>query len=299
MKVLMMTGDKRFGPGHPRYELQKSAVEELALVYWGRGSVVPRIPAGHFDVVTVQDPFFRGLYAWRIARRIGAKFNVQVHADLDGQSFIKRLLARFLLSRADSIRVVSDRIVRYLKTKNYKLKTEPFVLPVFVDISKFRGIVRREHAGKNILWVGRFEEEKNPLQAITILKEVLKHEPAARLIMLGQGSLQGAIAERADGLPVELPGWQSLLQYLDTADVVLSTSRHESWGASLIEALAAGVPVVAPDVGVAREAGATVVSREKLAKAVVEVLTTGAKGELRLQLPDVHEWATRWRESLL
>lgn len=64
--------------------------------------------------------------------------------------------------------------------------------------------------------------------------------------------------------------------FLETADVVLCTSLYESWGASIVEALAAGVPVVAPDVGVAKEAGATVVPRAQLAEAVVRVLEEGS-----------------------
>ena len=56
----MITGDPRFGPGNERYELQKRAVEELSVIYWGKGALWPRIPKGHFDVVTAQDPFWRG-----------------------------------------------------------------------------------------------------------------------------------------------------------------------------------------------------------------------------------------------
>src|SRR5690242_20660077 len=101
MKVLIITGDTHFRPGHLRYELQKSAVDELAVMYFGRGSMFPRAPRGQWDVVTVQDPFWRGFFAWRVARRLRAKFNVQVHADLAGQSFVKLLLAKIVLRRAD------------------------------------------------------------------------------------------------------------------------------------------------------------------------------------------------------
>ena len=65
MKVLIITGDKKFGPGHERYELQRSVVDELAVVYWGRGSYWPKLPKERFDVVTTQDPFWRG--PWGVA----------------------------------------------------------------------------------------------------------------------------------------------------------------------------------------------------------------------------------------
>lgn len=294
----MITGDRRFGPGHPRFELQKAAVEGLEVIFWGRDEMFPRVPEGRFDVVTVQDPFFRGLFGLCVARRLHASLNVQMHADLNGQSVLNRIIARFVLSRADSVRVVSERLRRQLKTVNYKLKTEPVVLPVFVDISIYEKTVRRPHDGKIIMWLGRFEPEKNPFAALDVFARV-RESVDAQLLMLGQGSLESTIRKKAEHLPVEFPGWRDPTEYFPRADVVLSTSWHESWGASIVEALAAGVPVVAPDVGVAKEAGAIVVPRERLAEAVIEALNMGAKGELRLSLPDAHEWATRWRESLL
>ena len=296
MKVLVITGDKKFGPGHERYELQKSAVESLAVVYWGRGSLWPKLPAGHFDMVTVQDPLLRGAFGLYVAHKIGERVNIQVHMDLEKLSWWKYILAKIVLHRADTIRVVSNKIKSQVEALGVHAKIT--VLPVFVDISKFQHVVRREHSSKNILWIGRFEEEKNPKLAIEVLKEVLKVEPAATLVMLGEGSQEQEISTLAAGLPVELPGWQDPSRFLDTADVVLSTSVHESWGASIVEALAAGVPVVAPDVGVAKEAGAIVVPRHKLAEAVVTVLKEGAQGQLLLTMPTKEAWAEQWKKTL-
>lgn len=290
MRVLTITGDRRFGPGHPRYELQKSAVERMDVLYWGRGSVWPKIPAGTFDVVTSQDPFWRGLFAWYAARRLGARHNVQVHADLSAQSFVKRALARAVLRHADSIRVVSEKIKK--QVLHIGAHAPVTVLPVFLDLSKFRGLPQKPE--NLVLWVGRFEREKNPLLALEIIANV----PDAKLVMLGKGSLEAVLKEKAKNLPVEFPGWQDPLPYLTRTGAMLSTSRFESWGATIVEALAAGVPVVAPDVGVAREAGAIVVPREKLAEKVAEVLRTKPRGELRLELLSKEEWVKRWRASL-
>jgi glycosyltransferase involved in cell wall biosynthesis len=297
MKVLVITGDTKFGPGNPRYELQASSVEKLTVVYWGKGSVWPKIPHEKFDVVTAQDPFLRGLFAWKVAHRMGARFNVQVHADLSGQSFFKNILARFVLKRADSVRVVSDKLKRQVEKIGARAPTT--VLPVFVDLERFQTIVPVPHEQKTILWTGRFESEKDPMLAIQIFREVCT-DVDAKLIMLGQGSLANAVRQRTEAAnaPIEFPGWQDTLPYLAKADVVLSTSSHESWGASIVEALAAGVPVVAPDVGIAREAGAIVVPREKLAAAVIDVLRTGVNGRLQLSLKSRADWARAWRDSL-
>lgn len=283
MKVLVITGDKRFGPGNERYDLQKSALEVLDALYWGRGALWPRVPQGTYDVVTTQDPFLRGVVGWYLARRIRARLNVQVHADLHEAPWWKRLLARIVLKRADSVRVVSEKIKQQIKHSHI------VVLPVYVNIERFKTIVRSPEP-HTILWIGRFEEEKDPFLALRIAREA-----GATLIMLGTGSLQEKLQKTGGA---EFPGWGDPLPYLARATLVLSTSRHESWGASIIEALAAGVPVVAPDVGVAREAGAIVVPPERLGEAVKEVLTRKPTGTLLVTLPTKKEWQEKFKQSL-
>lgn len=301
----MISGDKNAlsegSEAYTRLGLQRASVEKLDVFVW------PQIHLWHeisetahensYDVITAQDPFWRGLLAWRIARRTGAKLNLQVHADISKQSFTKRTISKFLLRRADSIRVVSDAIRKQVEMLGVKGKIS--VLPIYVDIESFRKIAPKTHDHKVILWIGRFEEEKDPANAIYVLKEVLKNGIDARLIMLGSGSLDKSLKQLSEKLPVEFPGWTDPKPYLQIADVVLCTSRQESWGASIIQALAAGVPVVAPDIGIAREAGAIVAGRENLAEAVCSVLRSGTQGKLLMSLPNKEAWAKLWRETLV
>jgi glycosyltransferase involved in cell wall biosynthesis len=306
MKVLMISGDanllKTGAAARERHALHASVVEKLDVFVWPRVHSAAEIRraarAGCYDIVSAQDPFWRGFLAWRLARATGARLNLQVHADLSGQSLIKRMLARFLLHRADSVRVVSERLKR--EAEQLGIQASVTVLPVFVDTSRLEGLVRRRHPRfeKTILWIGRFEREKDPLAALAVLQEVRAASVDAGLVMLGSGSMEPQLRKASAGLPVEFPGWAEPKEYLAAADVVLSTSPYESYGASIVEALVAGVPVVAPDVGVAREAGAVVVPRERFAEAVAEVLKRGQRGHLKLQLPTAKEWAAQWKQSL-
>lgn len=305
MKVLMISGDKNMlvhgTEAYGRLELQCEQVDQLDVFVW------PQVHSWHdiwvatktnaYDVITAQDPFWRGLLAWKIARMMGSKLNVQVHTDLAAQSLMRSVLARFILRRADSVRAVSEKIKKQIEQMNVRAQVR--VLPIFVDTERLKKLTPQPHAQKTILWIGRFEKEKNPLYAVTVLKEVRAKGVDAKLVMLGTGSLESVLRSFAKGLPVEFPGWQDPVHFMALADVVLSTSRHESYGASIIEALAAGVPVVAPDVGVAREAGAIVVPKSDFGNSVSDVLISGTKGELRLLLPNREEWAKRWRETLV
>jgi glycosyltransferase involved in cell wall biosynthesis len=207
-----------------------------------------------------------------------------------------------VLKAARSVRVVSQILKREVETLG--VRAPIVVLPIFVDISKFKEIVHERHPAfqHTIVWLGRFEAEKDPLKAIAILADVRRELPDTGLVMLGSGTVEPLLKARVHKLGltgwVDFPGWQPPANYFAQADVVVCTSQFEGFGASIIEALAAGVPVVAPDVGVAREAGATVVAREQLAKAVFEALTRPQKGVLALPLHSAEEWAAAWAASL-
>ena len=306
MKVLMISGDKNVlvpsTPAHARLELQKKQVEKLEVVFWGRGALTSVFKIREcFDVVTAQDPFWRGLAGFVLARRMRARLNVQVHADLVGQSWLKKGIANFLLRRADSIRVVSQKIKGVLVAAGVRAPIH--VLPIFIDVARFQNLQKKQHPkfAKVILWIGRLESEKNPAEAIEVLKEVRAKGIDAGLIFLGGGSLEHTLRAQAASLAqwVEFAGWQhDTLPYLAMADVELSTSRHESYGASIIEALAAGVPVVSYDVGVARDAGATIAPRGGLAKATVAALQSGRRSTLQISLLSADAWGPAWKETL-
>jgi glycosyltransferase involved in cell wall biosynthesis len=300
----MISGDKNIlvqgSDAQKRFALQKAQVDQLDVFVWPQVHSLREISSAvrkaHYDLITAQDPFWRGHIAWHLSRRARSKLNIQVHTDLAAEPWWRRTWAYFQLRHATSIRAVSQK----LKEEIVPHVTAPIsVLPVYVDLARFTGLTRQLHPQKTILWVGRFETEKDPLSAINILKDVRAKGIDAKLVMLGSGSLESALREAAKALPVEFPGWQDPAPYLQMADVVVSTSTYESYGVSIIEALAAGVPVVAPDVGIAKEAGAIVVPQSELASAVIKALQSGERGVLKLSMPSAAEWAQRWKETLV
>jgi alpha-1,6-mannosyltransferase len=207
------------------------------------------------------------------------------------------MLAQITLRHADSIRVVSEKIKNQVERLGVRAKIS--VLPVFVDIEKYRAVHAKPHAQKTILWNGRFEAEKDPLRAIAVLEDVHKNGVDAKLMMIGEGSMRGLLQEKAATLPVEILPWQhEMAPHLESADVVLSTSPQESWGASIVEALAAGVAAVSFDVGVAREAGAIIATPKDMAQKVTEVLEKRTRGILQISLPTASQWAMQWKQTL-
>lgn len=309
MKVLMISGDPHIltqgSEAYARLELQRAQMERLDIFVWPQTHSLRDIflaaQKNTYDIVTAQDPFWRGLITWLIARRTGAKLNLQIHTDLSAQPLFRRLLAYFLLRRADSVRVVSQKVKDFLTPLH--LRATIYILSIYINLAPFRGLLHRPHPRfkKTILWIGRFELEKDPLLALSILADVRESGIDVGLVLLGAGSLEKVLRERAKHLMpfVEFPGWQDPVSYLEMADVVVSTSRHESYGASILEALAAGVSVVSPDIGIAKEAGAIVVERSNLSTTVGEVLRSGKRGELLMPVFSQNEWGKRWRETLV
>jgi glycosyltransferase involved in cell wall biosynthesis len=307
MKVLMISGDKNLlipgSTAYARLKLQKSQVDQLDVFVWPQvhslAAIRKAARTAHYDVITAQDPFWRGHLAWHLSRANHTKLNIQVHTDLAAEPWWRRAWAYFQLRRSASIRVVSDKLKQEIAPH---VRAPISVLPIYIDLTRFVGLTHQPHSHfkKTVLWIGRFESEKNPSEAISILEKVRASDIDAGLILLGAGSLEAILREKAKDIAtyVEFPGWQDPVSYLAMADAVLSTSRYESYGASIIESLAAGVPVVAPDVGIAKEAGAIVAVRSELASAISRVLLSGERGILKLSMPSAAEWARKWRETL-
>ncbi len=254
------------------------------------------------DVVTAQDPFEAGFVALLVARAFGARLHVQIHTDFLAPEFAKGsllnrvrcLIARIVLPYADGIRVVSERIKESLISKNYQLSTIPTVLPIFVDTAQFANLQRLKHPRFKIslLMMSRLEAEKGIETAIESLKHVRDAGHDAGLTILGDGSLKTALQSRVRALGLErfvdFKGFQKDVRpFLAEADLVLSPSEYEGYGLSIITALAAGVPVLSTDAGIAREAGAIVASKEKFSDALLEWIEHGPRSTtLALPLPE-------------
>jgi glycosyltransferase involved in cell wall biosynthesis len=249
------------------------------------------------DVITVQDPFENGLIGLAIAWWRGVPLHAQIHTDFLSKGFvehsplnrIRRIIARFVLPRASGIRLVSDGIKDSLTAESWKLKAIPTVLPIFVDTEKYADIARTKHPRFKIalLWIGRLEKEKCPLFAIQVLEIVRRQGHDAGLTIVGSGSEEELLKRytRERGLErfVDFAGYQNdLSPYFSTADIMLVTSVYEGYGMAMVEALAAGIPVLSTDVGVGREAGAIVTERRRFGRALLDWIAHGPrKAELQ------------------
>jgi glycosyltransferase involved in cell wall biosynthesis len=116
--------------------------------------------------------------------------------------------------------------------------------------------------------VNRLSGQKDPLTLVETFAVVAKAQPAARLLVAGDGPLRGAVESRVAALGLQgrvlLLGLRDDVPRLLTAvDVFLSTSLWEGLPRTVLAAMATGVPVVATPVD-----------------GVVDVVSDGATGLL-------------------
>jgi glycosyltransferase involved in cell wall biosynthesis len=107
-----------------------------------------------------------------------------------------------------------------------------------------------------LLSVGRLDAEKNPLLLADALAQLRAQDPRWRLVVCGSGSMESALAERLDALGVgahaELRGYvpfERLGGLYRESHAFLHVSWTEGFPQVILEAFAAGLPVVATDVG--------------------------------------------------
>jgi glycosyltransferase involved in cell wall biosynthesis len=131
---------------------------------------------------------------------------------------------------------------------------------VGADLQAARKALRDEYGfaadAEILVFVGRLDQQKNPLLLIESFKRLLSERPTVRLVMVGDGilraELERAIHEaRLDGL-VALAGLKSpdtVAKILRGADLYVMTSAYEGMPIGVLEALGTGLPVVSTRVG--------------------------------------------------
>jgi glycosyltransferase involved in cell wall biosynthesis len=249
------------------------------------------------DAVSAQDPFETGLAAYFIARYFKVPLMVEMHTDFVAPSFARHswlnrarvIIAGFVLRRASGGYAVSEKI-KTAVLKRYDLAAPIDVLPIYVDTSRFDSLTHVPHPRFKValLWVGRMEEEKNPMLALRALVAARQQKFDIGLTFVGDGSLMKSLKTEAreSGVEewVEFAGHvPDVSPYYAHADLLLVTSTYEGYGMAIVEALAAGVPVLSRDVGIAREAGATIAQGSYTKALVAWLKGPHERGKLKLR----------------
>ena len=167
---------------------------------------------------------------------------------------LRHLLERLLAPRFRGIATVSDAVAHYVAND---IAIDPALLRTVhngIDITS-AGVLERPR-GQAVVFVttGRLAAIKNHTMMIGGLRRVIDAGVPARLVIAGDGPERGRIENcvREHGLQdqVSLLGFRSDVRpILAGADIFLMTSRYEGISIAMLEAMRAGLPVVATRVG--------------------------------------------------
>jgi glycosyltransferase involved in cell wall biosynthesis len=173
-----------------------------------------------------------------------------------------RHVDRVFARPARRIIAISNAVHRFLERAGLppeKIVTIPYGLDRLPD---GRSAVRPDELGiardaPVALAIGRLIAQKDHATLLRAFARVHERHPDAMLVILGAGPLEAETRHLADDLglgdAVLLPGRLEIRDWLERADVFVHTSRWEGFGLVLLEAMLAGLPVVATRVSAVPE----------------------------------------------
>jgi 1,2-diacylglycerol 3-alpha-glucosyltransferase len=267
--------------------------------------VLPRT-LGAPSIVHTHSPFVTGWLGVRAARRARVPLVFTYHTQLEAYAHYVPFemhatrgaalrLTRAYANAADAVIVPTAAMERRLRALGVRARIE--IVPSGIDVAQFalgrRTSAMRARLGAPndtplILSVGRLGREKNLELALEAFARL--GDRRARFAIVGDGTHRATLERLAERLGIARQtvfarefARESLPDAYASCDAFLFTSRSETQGLVLVEALAAGAPVVAVDTPQTREVLGEAASlapgdAEALAAALRRVLA-GARGD--------------------
>lgn len=178
---------------------------------------------------------------------IGTLHGTDVTADRDPA---EQRAIRSALLRLDAVTAVSANHAA-LAANTLGLGELPAVIPNFVDQRRFYPHPERTPGRPRVVHMSNFRAVKDPLRMARIFQTV-RRSVDAELWLVGDGAMLPAVRTSLAGCAdaVRFLGLRREVRpVLADTDVLLLTSKEESFSLATLEAAACAVPTVAPDVG--------------------------------------------------
>lgn len=245
--------------------------EDRLMSYGSILKLAPQLEAENWDLIHIQTPFVAHYAGVALARRLGIPAIVSYHTLFEEYlhhyipflprtwlGSLARRHSRRQCNEVDGIIVPSSAMAERLR--EYGVNTDLEILPTGIPLQRFargdRTAFRQRHGLSPeqplALFVGRVAHEKNIGFLLEALELARRNIPDLCLLVTGEGPARPALERQAEQL-----GLQEnirFLGYLDRetelpdayagADLFVFASRTETQGLVLLEAMAAGLPVL-------------------------------------------------------
>jgi glycosyltransferase involved in cell wall biosynthesis len=233
------------------------------------------MPLLKLDVIHTHHPVLLGQTATRKAAELGLPLVFTFHTQYweythyipfpqeTIQEFLKNAVHKWLreyMQKCQHI-VIPSESIREILVREYGLQERYTVIPTGIDLEPYQCAdwesLRKEqgwHDETVLMSVGRLAPEKNWDTLLQAFAKVSSERTGLRLVLIGDGPARGALQSLASELGIaELVTFTGALPfdqvpcYLKAADMFAFASVTETQGLVTIEAMAAGLPIVAVD----------------------------------------------------
>jgi len=233
------------------------------------------LPALKLDVIHTHHPFLLGRTAARKAEELDLPLVFTFHTQYQEythyvpvpqeafQDFLKGAIQNWIMDFMGMCQhiVIPSESMKEIIINDYGLRDKYTVIPTGMDLEPYRkadGKALRAREGwqedKVLVSTGRLAMEKNWPVLFKSMQKVYREHPDMRLVIIGNGPEKGTLQEQAAELGFaervtftgEIP-FEEVPAYLKAADMFVFASVTETQGLVTMEAMAAGLPIVAVD----------------------------------------------------
>ncbi len=246
--------------------------EDRLMKYGVALKLLPVLKLAEYDIIHINTPFVAHYLGLKLSKQLNIPCVETYHTFFEDylhhylpwipQSTargIARYISKKQCNAVDSVVVPSQPMLDILR--NYGIKTRANVIPTGLQESsfaeadgfKFKQEYGIENSRPMLLYVGRVAFEKNIPFLFEMTKVLAERYPNVLLVIAGEGPAEKALHQLAITLKIEdnvkfigyLDRHASLNACYKSADVFVFSSKSETQGLVLLEAMAQGTPVVA------------------------------------------------------
>ncbi len=208
----------------------------------------PDIIHAHMGGVTFGIP-------WCLLHKKPIVITVHTKPDVAFSKKNQKLIRKALQRGICYIVAVSEENYKYVKDYYNITETQCGFVNNGIDIPRF---YRSEHEKFTYINVARQDDNKNQSSIIRCFAKIYKSDQNTRLYLVGDGPMHSELKNLVKKLNLEeaviLPGLTDKPEdYYAISDAYIQSSHREAMPLSVLEAMAAGLPVISTDVGGLRD----------------------------------------------